>query len=126
MFAAGADLTCPACEAHDWRGDSRRAGGGVLLHGGYELVDAVVTLLGVPSEVYATLGFAVPPGEARPYDTEDAASMVCQYSDERTATISCRRMGTATEWSIRLYGSKASVTGRCRYCRIDSRNTRQF
>ena len=109
VFAASADIACPVNRRPDWKGDSRRAGGGVLLHEGYELVDAVVTLLGVPTEVYAAMGFAQAPGQARPYDTEDAASVACRYADDRAAAITCRRSPASGAWSIMLCGSKATV-----------------
>jgi len=109
VFAAVADVSCPVDQPLDWQGDARRAGGGVLLHGGYEMTDAIVTLLGVPTEVYAVMGCSLPPGQTRLYDTEDAASIVCRYADDRTATVACRRAAAPENWSMTLCGSKATV-----------------
>jgi predicted dehydrogenase len=81
----------------------------VLSHGGYELVDAVVTLVGVPDAVFAAAGFAVAPGQARPYDTEDAASVVFRYSDDRIAGITCRRARSGGAWRLTLAGDQATV-----------------
>ena len=112
VFAATADIACPVPEQLGWRGDARRAGGGVLLHGAYEMVDALVTLVGVPEEVFAATGMSVPPGATRSYDTEDAASVVFHYADHRTAAVTCRRIRpwrAEENWSMTLCGSKATV-----------------
>jgi len=92
-----------------WRGESRRAGGGVLLHEGYEPIDALVNLLGVPDEAFATVGYAAEPESARSHDTEDAASVILRYPDDRTAAASCRRGGGRDHWSITLCGARQTV-----------------
>jgi predicted dehydrogenase len=125
VFAANAQMACPMDEPLGWRGDARRAGGGVLLHEGYEAIDAVVTLLGVPTEVYAATGFLVPPGQTRPYDTEDAATVLCRYADDRTATVSCRRGSAVRSWSLTLWGSKATVEVTPRSMRATDRSGNQ-
>ncbi|MHC4063490.1 MAG: Gfo/Idh/MocA family protein [Planctomycetota bacterium] len=115
VYAASMDVTCAVTEPLGWRGDARRAGGGVLLHGGYEMVDAMVNLLGVPEEVFAATGLAVRPEAALAYDTEDAASVVFRYADDRTAALTCRRTTTGGDpavgaaWSMTLCGSEATV-----------------
>ena len=109
VFAANVDVACPVTGPLGWRGDARRAGGGVLLHGAYEMVDAVATLLGVPEEVFGATAVAVPPDAARLYDTEDAAAVVFRYADNRTAAVTCRRTAASGAWSMTLCGSQATV-----------------
>ncbi len=94
----------------DWRGDLKKAGGGVLLHGGYEIIDATVQLLGMPSSVFASLGFACPSAQNRPYDSEDVASLLIQFPDGRTASINCARTCPSAEWELVLHGEQAIVS----------------
>jgi predicted dehydrogenase len=109
VFVVHGHLVENVADAPEWLGNAQQAGGGVLSHGAYELVDAVVTLMGVPDAVFAAAGFAVPPGQARPYDTEDAASVVFRYSDDRIAGITCRRARLGGGWRLTLAGDQATV-----------------
>lgn len=110
VFCASGHLVENVADAPEWLGNAQQAGGGVLSHGGYELVDVVVMLVGVPDAVFAAAGFAVAPGQARPYDTEDAASVVFRYSDDRIAGITCRRARSGGAWRLTLAGDQATVT----------------
>lgn len=110
VFAVEGQVTENIGEAPEWLGDSRRAGGGVLLCGAYEVVDAVVTLLGLPEAVYAARSFTVLPGQARPHDTEDAAAVVFRYCNDRAAGITCRRAASGGTWTLTLAGTRATVT----------------
>lgn len=73
----------------DWRGDSERAGAGVLLHEAYNAIDAVVHWLGPPAEVYAAMSRASRPQTRYPYDTEDTAIVVLKYADGAVASFTC-------------------------------------
>jgi predicted dehydrogenase len=73
----------------DWRGDSERAGGGVLLHEAYGAIDTVVHWLGPPAEVYAAMSRASRPQTRYPYDTEDTAIVVLKYPDGAVASFAC-------------------------------------
>ncbi|MBU0717520.1 MAG: Gfo/Idh/MocA family oxidoreductase [Planctomycetes bacterium] len=92
-----------------WRGDSMRAGGGVLLNGGYELVDMLVSLLGMPEAVYAQCSALAAPGAVRKSDTEDAAGLVLRFTQGRAATVSAIR-GVAKRYSrVALTGERSLV-----------------
>lgn len=96
-------------ENFDWRGDSQRAGGGVVLYRAYGLIDIIVQAMGTPSAVYAVLSGASRPGTQFPYDTEDTAGLVCQYASGAIATISaCWTAGPAA-WSVELQGTAQSI-----------------
>lgn len=84
-FAQGRAMACVP-ESLDWRGDRSRAGGGALLHLGYPLVDAIVMCMGVPANVYAVAAGISRPTAAS-YDTEDTASVVCQFGNGAIASI---------------------------------------
>lgn len=72
-----------------WRGDRERAGGGVLLHEAYPLMDTVIHWLGPPSEVFTAAGRASRPLTRYPYDTEDTAVVVLKYANGAIASFSC-------------------------------------
>lgn len=72
----------------DWRGDSKRAGGGVLLHRAYPLVDNLIQVMGMPATVHAVIGSVSRPGGRYPYDTEDTSTVIMQYTHGAMATIS--------------------------------------
>ncbi len=109
FFLARANVTCCLEENFDWRGDSPRAGGGVLLYGAYGLIDALVQTMGMPSTVYAVCAGISRPGTRFPYDTEDTAAVVCRYANGAVATINASWTTGPADWSIDLYGTTGSV-----------------
>jgi predicted dehydrogenase len=110
IFAADGRVSEPTVDVQGWRGDSHRAGGGVLLHGGYEMVDAIVTLMGVPDAVFCATSAAAGPKQVRTYDTEDAAAATFRYADSRVATLACRRAETEPVWGLTLLGTQATLS----------------
>lgn len=92
-----------------WRGDSVRAGGGVLLNGAYEAVDLLVHLLGMPERVYAQCGAAVAPSAPRKYDTEDIATVLLGFGQERTASVTALRGVAEPSWEVAFVGTEGTV-----------------
>lgn len=92
-----------------WRGDSARAGGGVLLNGAYEAVDLLVHLLGMPERVYAQCSVAVAPGAPRKYDTEDTAMVLLGFGQERTACLTALRGVSQPSWKVAFVGTEGAV-----------------
>lgn len=109
FFLARANVTLCLEENFDWRGDSQRAGGGVLLYGAYELIDVLIQAMGMPSSVYAVCAGISRPGTHFPYDTEDTAAVVCRYTNGAVATINASWTTGPADWSIDLYGTTGSV-----------------
>lgn len=114
FFFAGGTVTTCAEEDLDWRGDSVRAGGGVLLDRGYELVDMMVSIMGLPATVYAAGRGVSRPGTRFPYDTEDTAAIVCQFSNGAVAAINACWTSGPDRCEIEFFGTNGTV-------RIDSR-----
>lgn len=109
FFLARASVTLCLEDNFDWRGDSQRAGGGVLLYGAYDLIDVLVQAMGMPSTVYAACAAISRPGTHFPYDTEDTAAVVCRYTNGAVATINASWTTGPSDWSIDLYGTTGSV-----------------
>ena len=109
LFSANVNVISPAGDLQGWRGDSARAGGGVLLNDAYDQVDALVAVFGMPEEVYTVMPTTSDPNEMRSYDTEDAATVLMRFSAGRVATINCRRIGDQRYWRYRLHGTRATA-----------------
>ena len=108
FFARGNVMTCAADDL-DWRGDSVRAGGGVLLDRGYESIDTIVQVMGTPSTVYAAAKGVSRPGGRFPYDTEDTAAIVCQFTGGAVAVFSACWTSGPPRWVLELHGTGGSV-----------------
>ncbi len=108
IYAAFADVRTVDTRM-GWRGDSVRAGGGVLLNGAYDAVDLIVHLLGLPGSVNAQCSVAVPPGAARQYDTEDAAVLAMHFAKERIACITAMRGAAEPAWTVTLRCTRCTV-----------------
>ena len=108
FFARGNVMTCWG-DDFDWRGDSARAGGGVLLHRGYELIDTLVQAIGLPSTVYTITRGVSRPGGQFPYDTEDTAAVVCQFSQGAVAVLGACWTSGPQQHELELHGTLGSI-----------------
>jgi predicted dehydrogenase len=90
-----------------WRGDSDRAGGGVLIDLGYELVDAIVQNMGLPDEVEATTARR---SGTQPYDTEDVATVALRYQNGSMAGIMAHRRSSPPMWTVVFDGPKGMLS----------------
>lgn len=108
FLARGHVLTCEP-EDLDWRGDSQRAVGGVLLDRAYGLLDLVVQTMGMPGSVYAAAAGVSRPGTRFAYDTEDTAAVILQFAGGGIAQIAACWTTGPDQWSLDLHGSKSSV-----------------
>ncbi len=108
IHLANAELrtTCPPT---GWRGDSVRAGGGVLLNEAYGLVDLLVHVLGVPDRVYTRCSDAAAAGTVRNYDTEDAAIVTLGFTGTCVGCLSVWRTSGAPQWRLALVGRDGSA-----------------
>lgn len=109
FLGSGLVMTCWA-EDLDWRGDSVRAGGGVLLDRAYNLIDAMVQTMGVPSSVYMMAKGVSRPGGRFPYDTEDTAVLACEFACGAVASITACWTSGPPRWSLELHGTNGSIS----------------
>jgi predicted dehydrogenase len=108
FLAHGKVLSCWE-EDFGWRGDSHRAGGGVLLDQGYPIADTIIQAMGVPSSVYAVTSGRSRPGTHYPYDTEDTAAIICQYPSGGIAEVTACWTAGPSCWEIELFGVEGSL-----------------
>ncbi len=108
FLARGSITTCGEADL-DWRGDSKRAGGGALLYQGYPILDTLVQVMGLPSTVYARTAGVSRPGTRFPYDTEDTAALICHFAGGGIAVVSvCWTVGPQHE-TLDLHGLGGSI-----------------
>jgi len=111
-----------------WRGDQARSGGGVLLNGAYEQIHLLVQLCGIPQNVYAGCCRSRIHGDTRNYDTEDAANVIFNFSNERTGSISARRGASQSRISALVDGTNGTLNiqpNRIEFTPVDGSKSRR-
>ncbi|OHB75285.1 MAG: hypothetical protein A2Z25_12740 [Planctomycetes bacterium RBG_16_55_9] len=105
------------CNAGDreppgWQTDPKLAGGGVLLHDCYRIIDQVVWNFGIPQQVYSLSTNQAQDKQQRSYLTEDTAIVTMKFGDMFIGNfVTVRRAGTGPEEVIlRLYGKDRILT----------------
>jgi len=88
-----------------WRTDPKLAGGGVLLHDCYRMIDQVVLNFGMPQQVYSLNTNQAQDKQQRLYLTEDTAIITMKFSDTFIGNfITTRRAETGPkEGFLKLY-----------------------
>jgi len=109
VYAATAEVRTTHDPRTGWRGDSERAGGGVLLNDAYGELDMLVDLLGIPQHVGAWCGYAAKPGAPRPYDTEDTSILSMQFGQGRIAGVCAHRRARDELRRLTLFGAEGDV-----------------
>jgi len=89
-----------------WRTDPKLAGGGVLLHDCYRMIDQIVSNFEMPQQVYSLHTNQAQDKQQRLYLTEDTAIVTMKFSDTFIGNfIATRRAGAGPrEEFIKLYG----------------------
>jgi len=95
-----------------WRTDPKLAGGGVLLHDCYRMIDQVVSNFDIPQQVYSLNTNQAQDKQQRLYLTEDTAIVTMKFSDTFIGNfIASRRVGTGSkEEFLKLYAKDKILT----------------
>ena len=95
-----------------WQTDPKLAGGGVLLHNCYGVIDQMVNNFGLPQQVYSLSTNNAQDKQQRLYLTEDTSVVTMKFSDVFTANlVASRRAGAGPkEEYIKLYGKDTILT----------------
>ncbi|NQT02027.1 MAG: Gfo/Idh/MocA family oxidoreductase [Planctomycetes bacterium] len=99
-----------------WQTDPKLAGGGVLLHNCYWVIDQLVSNFGLPQQVYSLGTNNAQDKQQRLYLTEDTSVVTMKFSDIFIGNlVASRRAGTGPkEEFIKLYGKDKILTVRDR------------
>jgi len=96
----------------DWQSDPKLAGGGVLLHNCYKIIDQIILNFGMPEQVYSLNTNAAADKQQRHYLTEDTVVVTMKFSDTISGNlIATRRPGTGpAEEFVKIYGKDKILT----------------
>jgi len=95
-----------------WQTDPKLAGGGVLLHNCYWMIDQVMLNFGIPRQVYSLNTNQAQDKQQRLYLTEDTAVVTMKFTDTLIGNlIASRRAGIGPkEEFLKLYGKDKILT----------------
>ncbi len=95
-----------------WQTDPKLAGGGVLLHNCYWMIDQMVWNFGLPQQVYSLSTNQAQDKQQRLYLTEDTAVVTMKFSDTLIGNfVSSRRAGIGPrEEFLKVYGKDKILT----------------
>ena len=110
-------LVTAQCSINDtdrspWHTDPKLAGGGVLLHDGYQIIDQILGSFPLPQQVYALTTNQAPDKQQRLYLTEDAAVVSLKFTDALTGSIIATRRPDAGHDAtcLRIHGKDTLLT----------------
>jgi predicted dehydrogenase len=93
-----------------WLHDPTLAGGGVLLHDCYDLIDELLLCFGLPQKVYALAINQAPDRQQRMSLTEDTAIVSMQFTDSLIAQICTSRTLGPARRHLRIHGKQQHLT----------------
>ena len=93
-----------------WLNDPNMAGGGVLLHNCYDLIDELLLCFGLPQKVYALTINQAPDRQQRMSLTEDTAIVTMQFTDALIAQICASRTLGPARRHLRVHGKQQHLT----------------
>lgn len=95
-----------------WQTDPKLAGGGVLLHNCYQMMDGIILNFGTPEQVYSLNTNAAGDRQQRLYLTEDTSVVTMKFSDTLSGNlIASRRSKTGpAEEFLKIYDKDKILT----------------
>jgi len=95
-----------------WYADPKLAGGGVLMHDCYQVIDQILWSFPVPQQVYALNTNGAPDKQQRLYLTEDTSVVSLRFTDALVGSITATRRNEVepNETSLKIYGKDALLT----------------
>jgi predicted dehydrogenase len=95
-----------------WYADPKLAGGGVLMHDCYQVLDQILWSFPVPQQVYALNTNGAPDKQQRLYRTEDTSVVSLRFNDALLGNIVATHRNEIgpNETVIRIYGRDAVLT----------------
>ncbi len=95
-----------------WQNDPVLAGGGVLLHDGYGMIDQILQNFPTPQQIYARNSSQAPDRQQRLCLTEDTSLVTMEFSDALAASLVALRGNRPTPESthLKVYGRDSILT----------------
>jgi predicted dehydrogenase len=111
-FLVTAEGTVSGSARPAWYTDPKLAGGGVLLHDCYHIVDQILWNFPIPQQVYALTTNQAPDKQQRLYLTEETAVVSLKFTDALTGNVVATRRSDASSspMRLRIYGKDGVLT----------------
>ncbi len=111
-YLVTAQCSIDGADRSPWYTDPKLAGGGVLLHDCYRIVDQILWNFPLPQQVYALTTNQAPDKQQRLYLTEDTAVVCLKFTDALTGTIIATRRadGGHDATCLRIHGKNTLLT----------------
>jgi len=93
-----------------WQTDPKSAGGGVLLHDCYQMIDQIVCNFAAPTQVYALNTNHAADKQQRLYLTEDTAVVTMKFSDTFSGNIIASKAVGPEQEVLKVYGKEKILT----------------
>jgi predicted dehydrogenase len=104
-----------------WQTDPKLAGGGVLLHDCYDIIDQMVCGFAAPQKVYSLNTSTAGDRQQRLYLTEDTAVVTMKFTDVSFGNLTASRAFGPQEKVLKLYGKDKILTvGKTQFIVSDS------
>jgi predicted dehydrogenase len=112
IFLIGAHCTFGNEDRPAWQIDPQVAGGGVLLHDCYQVLDQILSNFPLPEQVYALKTNHAPDKQQRLCLTEDTAVVAMRFSDAFMGSLVATRNGVIGPGrvDIEIHGKEARLT----------------
>ncbi len=103
---------CAACPRpdHSWMTDPKLAGGGVLLHDCYEIIDQIVWNFQMPQQIYSLNTNTAADRKQRLYLTEETAIVTMKFTDTLHANLIASRHIGPEQQSLKVYTKEKILT----------------
>jgi len=93
-----------------WQTDPKLAGGGVLLHNCYEIIDQIICNFSIPQQVYSLNTNQAGDRQQRLYLTEDTAVVTLKFSDTFFGNLIASKVFGPEEKLLKVYGKDKILT----------------
>jgi predicted dehydrogenase len=112
VFLVAARCRIGAVDRPAWQTDPKLAGGGVLLHDCYQIVDQILGSFPIPEQVYALTANQAPDKQQRLYLTEDTALVSMKFTDALMGSLVATRRNEIgpSRVALEIHGKDARLT----------------
>ncbi len=110
IFLITALCTASPDQPQPWQCDQKLAGGGVLLHQCYQLIDQIVSIFAVPQQVYCLATNTAADRKQRQYLTEDTSVLAVRFSEAVSGNIITSKVFGPPQQILKVYGKDKTLT----------------
>lgn len=93
-----------------WQTDPKLAGGGVLLHNCYQIIDQIVSNFPTPQQVYSLNTSTAGDRQQRSYLTEDTAVVTMKFNDTLFGNLIASKVFGPQQETLKVYGRDKILT----------------